>query len=79
MSDSETREQSGLSAALEAALAGGPERHHAKITEQGKLPVRERVARLVDPAGDEGAKTRAGFQQVEQRPARGDDLLEIVE
>ena len=34
---------------LEAALAGGPERHHEKTAEQGKLPVRERVARLVDP------------------------------
>ncbi|HET6570118.1 MAG TPA: carboxyl transferase domain-containing protein, partial [Solirubrobacterales bacterium] len=34
--------------ALEAALAGGPERHHEKTAEQGKLPVRERVARLVD-------------------------------
>jgi len=35
--------------ALEAALAGGPERHREKLGEQGKLPVRERVARLVDP------------------------------
>jgi acetyl-CoA carboxylase carboxyltransferase component len=35
--------------ALEAALAGGPERHHAKLAEQEKLPVRERVELLVDP------------------------------
>ena len=35
--------------ALEAALAGGPQRHHEKTAEQGKLPVRERVERLVDP------------------------------
>jgi len=35
--------------ALEAALAGGPERHHEKTAEQGKLAVRERVALLVDP------------------------------
>jgi acetyl-CoA carboxylase carboxyltransferase component len=35
--------------ALEAALAGGPERHQAKLAEQGKLPVRERIERLVDP------------------------------
>jgi acetyl-CoA carboxylase carboxyltransferase component len=35
--------------ALEAALAGGPQRHREKTAEQGKLPVRERVARLVDP------------------------------
>jgi methylmalonyl-CoA decarboxylase subunit alpha len=34
--------------ALEAALAGGPQRHHEKTAEQGKLPVRERVALLVD-------------------------------
>jgi acetyl-CoA carboxylase carboxyltransferase component len=34
--------------ALEAALAGGPRRHHEKTAEQGKLPVRERVERLVD-------------------------------
>src|SRR6476469_7067963 len=35
--------------ALEAALAGGPQRHHEKTAEQGKLPVRERVELLVDP------------------------------
>jgi len=34
--------------ALEAALSGGPQRHHEKTAEQGKLPVRERVERLVD-------------------------------
>jgi acetyl-CoA carboxylase carboxyltransferase component len=44
-----TREGSGFQRAVEAALAGGPERHQAKTAEQGKLPVRERVARLVDP------------------------------
>jgi methylmalonyl-CoA decarboxylase subunit alpha len=35
--------------AVESALAGGPERHHQKTSEQGKLGVRERVERLVDP------------------------------
>jgi acetyl-CoA carboxylase carboxyltransferase component len=35
--------------ALERARGGGPQRHHEKSAEQGKLPVRERVARLVDP------------------------------
>jgi len=35
--------------AVERALAGGPERHRVKAAEQGKLPVRERVARLLDP------------------------------
>jgi acetyl-CoA carboxylase carboxyltransferase component len=34
--------------ALDRALAGGPERHREKSAEQGKLPVRERVARLLD-------------------------------
>jgi methylmalonyl-CoA decarboxylase subunit alpha len=34
--------------ATERALAGGPERHREKAREQGKLPVRERVARLLD-------------------------------
>jgi methylmalonyl-CoA decarboxylase subunit alpha len=45
---SDIREREGLAAAMEAALAGGPERHHRKTAEQGKLPVRERVALLVD-------------------------------
>jgi acetyl-CoA carboxylase carboxyltransferase component len=34
--------------ALDAALEGGPERHRRKVSEQEKLAVRERVARLVD-------------------------------
>ncbi|MFI5010558.1 MAG: acyl-CoA carboxylase subunit beta [Solirubrobacterales bacterium] len=37
-----------LDAATERALAGGPERHREKAREQGKLPVRERVALLLD-------------------------------
>jgi acetyl-CoA carboxylase carboxyltransferase component len=40
---------SDFAQALEAALGGGPRRHHEKTAEQGKLPVRERVERLVDP------------------------------
>src|SRR5438874_2548988 len=39
---------SDLREALERARAGGPERHREKSAQQGKLPVRERVARLVD-------------------------------
>ena len=39
---------SDLHEALDRALAGGPGRHHDKAREQGKLPVRERVARLLD-------------------------------
>src|SRR4051812_15982356 len=34
--------------ATERAYAGGPQRHHEKSEQQGKLPVRERVARLLD-------------------------------
>ena len=40
---------SDLKEALERARGGGPARHHDKSKEQGKLPVRERVERLVDP------------------------------
>jgi methylmalonyl-CoA decarboxylase subunit alpha len=34
--------------ALERALAGGPEKYRERLREQGKISVRERVARLVD-------------------------------
>ena len=37
-----------LQDALDRAHAGGPERHREKSAEQGKLPVRERIARLLD-------------------------------
>src|SRR5918999_1308453 len=46
---SETRAGSDLQRALEEALSGGPERQHLKTSAQGKLPVRERIERLVDP------------------------------
>jgi methylmalonyl-CoA decarboxylase subunit alpha len=39
---------SSLGRAGERALAGGPQRHREKAIEQGKLPVRERVALLLD-------------------------------
>jgi acetyl-CoA carboxylase carboxyltransferase component len=39
---------SDLDEATERSLAGGPERHHEKAREQGKLPVRERVGLLLD-------------------------------
>ncbi len=38
-----------LDAATTQARSGGPEHHREKAAEQGKLPVRERVARLLDP------------------------------
>src|SRR6188474_3123743 len=37
-----------VSDAFDRAYAGGPERHHEKSKEQGKLPVRDRVERLLD-------------------------------
>jgi acetyl-CoA carboxylase carboxyltransferase component len=40
---------SSLQDAIGRSLAGGPDRHRQKAAEQGKLPVRERVARLLDP------------------------------
>ncbi|MDQ5807556.1 MAG: acyl-CoA carboxylase subunit beta [Actinomycetota bacterium] len=46
-----------LQAAIERARAGGPERHRSKSAEQGKLPVRERIALLVD----EGSFTEEGL------------------
>ncbi|HEX3518067.1 MAG TPA: acyl-CoA carboxylase subunit beta [Solirubrobacteraceae bacterium] len=39
---------SALRDAIDRGLAGGPARHHEKAREQGKLPVRERVALLLD-------------------------------
>jgi methylmalonyl-CoA decarboxylase subunit alpha len=39
---------SDLHEATKRAVAGGPERHHEKSREQGKLPVRERVGLLLD-------------------------------
>jgi acetyl-CoA carboxylase carboxyltransferase component len=39
---------SDVSEAVGRAHGGGPERHHDKAREQGKLPVRERVSRLLD-------------------------------
>jgi acetyl-CoA carboxylase carboxyltransferase component len=40
---------SDLKEALDRARAGGPARHREKSAQQGKLPVRDRIARLVDP------------------------------
>jgi acetyl-CoA carboxylase carboxyltransferase component len=39
---------SDLQEAIERARSGGPARHHEKSEQQGKLPVRERIALLVD-------------------------------
>src|SRR5436305_11724086 len=45
------------------ALAGGPERHRQKAAEQGKLPVRERVASLLDPDSFSEEGLLAGWEQ----------------
>src|SRR6195256_4356768 len=42
------RPMSDLEQAIARGLAGGPQRHHEKSEQQGKLPVRDRVARLLD-------------------------------
>jgi acetyl-CoA carboxylase carboxyltransferase component len=44
----ERRDVSVLDDATGRALSGGPERHREKAIEQGKLPVRERIALLLD-------------------------------
>jgi acetyl-CoA carboxylase carboxyltransferase component len=54
---------SALDAAAERARAGGPERHRIKASEQGKLPVRERVARLLDPGSFAEEGLLAGWEQ----------------
>ncbi len=55
--------------ALDAALAGGPQRHHEKTAEQGKMAVRERVARLVD----EGSFSEEGLLANWQEEGLGAD------
>jgi methylmalonyl-CoA decarboxylase subunit alpha len=58
------RERSdSLAEALQRARAGGPPRHHAKAAEQGKLPVRERVGRLLDPGSFREEALLAGWDQ----------------
>jgi acetyl-CoA carboxylase carboxyltransferase component len=46
---SEVDHASALDDAAARGRAGGPERHREKAAEQGKLPVRDRVALLLDP------------------------------
>jgi methylmalonyl-CoA decarboxylase subunit alpha len=52
-----------LADATERALAGGPEHHRDKAAEQGKLPVRERVALLLDPESFTEDGLLAGWEQ----------------
>jgi acetyl-CoA carboxylase carboxyltransferase component len=52
-----------LEAALSRALDGGPERHREKALSQGKLPVRERVERLLDRASFSEEGMLANWEQ----------------
>ncbi len=52
-----------LEDATARARAGGPERHREKAAGQGKLPVRERVARLLDPESFAEDALLAGWEQ----------------
>jgi methylmalonyl-CoA decarboxylase subunit alpha len=52
-----------IRAALDAALEGGPERHRQKVAEQEKLPVRDRVARLLDPGSFSEEGLLANWEQ----------------
>jgi acetyl-CoA carboxylase carboxyltransferase component len=50
---------SDLRGATERALGGGPQRHHEKAREQGKLAVRERIALLLDTPDGAGQSSFA--------------------
>jgi len=52
-----------LEEAAARALAGGPERHREKAVEQGKLPVRERVAMLLDEGSFSEEALLANWQE----------------
>src|ERR1700760_2790946 len=54
---------SSLQEAIERALAGGPERHHEKSREQGKLGVRERIALLLDDGSFSEEALLANWQE----------------
>jgi methylmalonyl-CoA decarboxylase subunit alpha len=52
-----------LEGAVERALQGGPERHRGKALEQGKVPVRERVALLLDDGSFSEEALLANWQE----------------
>src|SRR5258708_709191 len=66
MTTSDTQAGQGhesLDEAAARALAGGPERHRDKAIEQGKLPVRERVALLLDEGSFSEEALLANWQE----------------
>jgi acetyl-CoA carboxylase carboxyltransferase component len=52
-----------LGGAARRARSGGPERHREKASGQGKLPVRDRVARLLDPGSFSEEGLLANWEQ----------------
>ena len=54
---------SDLKSAIDRARAGGPERHREKAAEQGKLPVRERIALLLDDGSFSEEALLANWEQ----------------
>jgi acetyl-CoA carboxylase carboxyltransferase component len=52
-----------LEEAVSRAIAGGPDHHRERAAEQGKLPVRERVARLLDPDSFSEDGLLAGWEE----------------
>jgi acetyl-CoA carboxylase carboxyltransferase component len=52
-----------LGDAVRRSLAGGPERHREKAADQGKLPVRDRVAQLLDPGSFSEEGMLANWEQ----------------
>ena len=52
-----------LEDAVSRAIAGGPDHHRERVVQQGKLPVRDRVARLLDPDSFSEDGLLAGWEQ----------------
>src|SRR5947209_5134636 len=52
-----------VTTAASRARAGGPERHREKAADQGKLPVRDRVERLLDPGSFSEEGLLANWEQ----------------
>jgi methylmalonyl-CoA decarboxylase subunit alpha len=59
----EVSQDDPFEAAVSRSLAGGPERHHEKAASQGKLSVRARVARLLDPGSFPEEGLLAGLEE----------------
>src|SRR3954471_8608959 len=69
---------SDLKAAIDRARAGGPERHREKAAEQGKLPVRERIARLLDAGSFPEEALPANWEQDGLGAGRGGTRVRAI-